>query len=134
MFDTSKMLFVLICYYLSITCSKVTFWNSEVQSFVSKCEEIVKDVDIIGSLEHHPSRHWPTCREPMLMLVIGCKNNYVTSLCSATVLPLLTAIVYKCCQCNAPISGYDDVPAYLKYFVSKYCIFFEEGVKYDSYI
>ena len=58
----------------------------------------------------------------------------MTSLCSATVLPLLTAIVYKCCQCNAPISGYDDVPAYLKYFVSKYCIFFEEGVKYDSYI
>ena len=52
-----------------------------------------------------------------------CINKHVTNPCSATVLPLLTAIVYKFCQCEAPISGYDDVPEYLKYLICKNCIF-----------
>ena len=64
----------------------------------------------------------------------------VPSACSATVLPLLTAIVYKCSQCEVPVSGYYDlnyyyyVPGYLRYLISKNCIFCGGKIKYDSYI
>ena len=73
---TSNMLFVLRCYCLFITCNKVTSSNPEVQSHVSKSEEIVKDADIFGNLEHHPSRYCPTCKEPMLFICYQCKNKY----------------------------------------------------------
>ena len=58
----------------------------------------------------------------------------MTSACSATVLPLLTAIVYKCSQCEAPVSGCYDVPEYLRYLIRNYCIFCGGTVQYCSYI
>ena len=56
----------------------------------------------------------------------------MTSACFATVLPLLTAILSKCSQCEAPLSGYYDVPEYLRYLIRKYCIFGSGTIQYDS--
>ena len=61
-------------------------------------------------------------------------NKHVTSACSATVLTLLTAIVYKCSQSEAPVSGYDGVPEYLKYLIRKNCIFCGGTIQYCYYI
>ena len=58
----------------------------------------------------------------MLFTSYQCKIKYVTDLCSATVVPLSTAIVYKCSQCKALISGY-DLHVCLKYPISKNCMF-----------
>ena len=104
---------------------QVTSTTSEAQLYVSKWEEIAKYADRSENLENIPSTHCPICREPMLFTSYQyqCINKHVTNPCSATVLPLLTAIVYKCSQCKAPLSGYYDVPEYLRYHICKNCIF-----------
>ena len=59
----------------------------------------------------------------MLLTTYQYISKHVTRACSATVLLLLTAIVYKCSQYDAPISGYDDLHVFLKYLISKNCMF-----------
>ena len=115
---------------------QVTSTSSEARLYVSKWEEIAKDVDRSGSVEHLPSTHCPICREPMLFTSYQyqCINKHVTNPCSATVLPLFTAIVYKCSQCEVPVSDYYDVPEYLRYLISKNCIFCGGTIPYCSYI